>query len=95
MSNLKAVFANQKAFIPFVVANDPDFDSTVNNVVALAKGGADIVELGLPFSDPVADGPVIQAADIRALKADPDLPMDTLFDIVVKSGNKPTCHWPS
>lgn len=84
MSNLKAVFANQKAFIPFVVANDPDFDSTVKNVVALAKGGADIVELGLPFSDPVADGPVIQAADIRALKADPDLPMDTLFDIVVE-----------
>lgn len=83
MSKLKTVFADKKAFIPFVVANDPDFDGTVNNVVALAEGGADIIELGIPFSDPVADGPVIQAADIRALKADPDLPMDTIFDMVV------------
>ncbi|GAX08154.1 tryptophan synthase alpha chain [Secundilactobacillus silagincola] len=82
MSKLTDAFKNQKAFIPFVAANDPDFEGTVNNVVALAKGGADIVELGIPFSDPIADGPVIQAADLRALKADPDLPMDTIFDMV-------------
>ncbi len=81
-SKLKPIFKDNKAFIPFVVTNDPDFESTVNNVVALAEGGADIVELGLPFSDPVADGPVIQAADIRALKADPDISTDTFFDIV-------------
>ncbi|MFD1672661.1 tryptophan synthase subunit alpha [Agrilactobacillus yilanensis] len=70
MSNLKSVFKNRKAFIPFVVADDPDFDTTVANVVALANNGADIVEIGIPFSDPVADGPVIQAADLRAFEND-------------------------
>lgn len=84
-SYLKPIFADQKAFIPFITANDPDFDTTVNNIVALAEGCADIVELGIPFSDPVADGPVIQAADLRALKADPDLPMDTVFDMVAEA----------
>ncbi len=84
-SQLKPVFTNQKAFIPFVTANDPNFDTTVQNIVALAEGGADIVELGVPFSDPVADGPVIQAADLRALKDDPDLPMDRVFDMVVEA----------
>ncbi|MTV83173.1 tryptophan synthase subunit alpha [Secundilactobacillus folii] len=84
MSKIAEVFKNHKAFIPFIAANDPDFQGTVNNVVALAKGGADLVEIGIPFSDPVADGPVIQAADIRALKADPDLPMDTIFDMVAE-----------
>lgn len=69
MSKLADVFKNHKVFIPFIVADDPDFETTVKNVVALAKGGADIVELGIPFSDPVADGPVIQAADLRAFAA--------------------------
>lgn len=80
MSNLSAIFKDHKAFIPFVVADDPDFDTTVKNVVALAKNGADIVELGIPFSDPVADGPVIQSADLRAFKA--DVHTETVFDIV-------------
>lgn len=84
MSNLTNVFKNNKAFIPFVVACDPDFDTTVANIIALAEGGADIVELGIPFSDPVADGPVIQAADMRALTNKPDLTMDDVFDIVKK-----------
>ncbi|GAX01450.1 tryptophan synthase subunit alpha [Secundilactobacillus silagei] len=84
MTKLTDAFKNKKAFIPFIAANDPDFEGTVNNVVALAKGGADIVEIGIPFSDPIADGPVIQAADIRALKEDPDLPMDTIFDMVAE-----------
>ncbi|MFU0845544.1 MAG: hypothetical protein ACFWT8_13670 [Lacticaseibacillus casei] len=49
MSKLADVFKNHKVFIPFIVADDPDFETTVKNVVALAKGGADIVELGIPF----------------------------------------------
>ncbi len=62
---------------------NPDFEGTVNNVVALAKGGADIVELGIPFSDLIADGPVIQAVGSTRLKSrPPDLPMDTIFDMV-------------
>ncbi|GAF40485.1 tryptophan synthase subunit alpha [Agrilactobacillus composti DSM 18527 = JCM 14202] len=82
MSNLKTVFNNHKAFIPFVVANDPDFDTTVQNVLALANNGADIVELGIPFSDPVADGPVIQDADLRAFAA--GVTPDKIFDIVAE-----------
>ncbi|MQS89223.1 tryptophan synthase subunit alpha [Companilactobacillus mishanensis] len=82
MSKLKKVFENKKAFIPFIVADDPDFDTTVESVVTLAENGADIVELGIPFSDPVADGPVIQDADLRAFKA--GVNTDVVFDIVKK-----------
>ena len=57
-----------KAFIPFIVAGDPDLETTVRLVPALARAGADIVELGIPFSDPVADGPTIQRAAFRALR---------------------------
>lgn len=81
MSRLTDAFQNHKAFIPFVVANYPDADSTVKNVVSLAKNGADIVELGIPFSDPIADGPVIQTADVQALKKG-DLTTDKLFEMV-------------
>ncbi|GAP02494.1 tryptophan synthase subunit alpha [Fructobacillus pseudoficulneus] len=83
MSRLAASFQDQKNFIAFVTANDPDLETTVANVVALAEGGADIVAIGIPFSDPVADGPVIQAADLRALR-DPNLPIATIFEAVGK-----------
>lgn len=86
MSNLKEVFANKKAFIPFVVADDPDFDTTVQSVITLAENGADIVELGIPFSDPVADGPVIQSADLRAFYA--GVNTDVVFDIVERAREK-------
>jgi tryptophan synthase alpha chain len=66
MQNLKA--ANRQALIPFITAGDPNPDSTVNLMHALVAGGADILELGVPFSDPMADGPVIQRASERALK---------------------------
>jgi tryptophan synthase alpha chain len=58
---------NQKAFIPFITAGDPDLETTIRLVPELARSGADIVELGIPFSDPVADGPTIQRASERAL----------------------------
>ncbi|WP_268912155.1 tryptophan synthase subunit alpha [Lentilactobacillus sp. SPB1-3] len=80
MSNLTKIFENKKVFIPFVVANDPDFDTTVENIITLAKNGADIVELGIPFSDPVADGPVIQSADLRAFKA--GVTTERVFEII-------------
>src|SRR5262245_14258594 len=59
--------AGEKAFIPFVTAGDPSLDVTLDLVLALEKSGADTVELGVPFSDPIADGPVIQRATERAL----------------------------
>ncbi|HLH30382.1 MAG TPA: tryptophan synthase subunit alpha, partial [Terriglobia bacterium] len=55
-----------KAFIPYITAGDPGLDVTLNLVLALEKAGADIIELGVPFSDPIADGPVIQRATERA-----------------------------
>ncbi|ANZ57474.1 tryptophan synthase subunit alpha [Fructilactobacillus lindneri] len=67
MSRISNAFKKEKAFIGFVVAGDPDLKVTVENVLALEDGGADLVEIGIPFSDPVADGPVIQDADQRAL----------------------------
>src|SRR3954447_3041962 len=59
----------RKAFIPYITAGDPSLELTEQLVIALAKAGADIVELGIPFSDPIADGPVIQRATERGLKA--------------------------
>lgn len=58
---------NEKAFIPFVTAGDPDLATTLELVLALEKAGADIIEIGIPYSDPMADGPVIQASSTRAL----------------------------
>lgn len=69
MSSIREAFEGHKAFISFVVAGDPDFDASVDHVIALAEAGSDIVELGIPFSDPVADGPEIQAADLRAFQS--------------------------
>ena len=73
MSRIAATFAalkaaNRKALIPFVTAGDPDPAATVPLMHALVAGGADILELGVPFSDPMADGPTIQRASERALK---------------------------
>ena len=59
---------NRKALIPFISNGDPSVDATVENVLELERSGADIVELGIPFSDPLADGPVIQDSYFRALK---------------------------
>ena len=58
----------RKAFIPFITCGDPDLESTVALVVELERAGANIVELGIPFSDPVADGPTIQRSSERALR---------------------------
>lgn len=67
MSNLQKVFTKGKALIPFITAGDPSLEITEKLVLEMAKAGADLIELGIPFSDPIAEGPVIQAADNRAL----------------------------
>ena len=68
MSNIKNAFKNGKAFIPFITCGDPDLETTAECVREAVKNGADLIELGIPFSDPTAEGPVIQGANIRALK---------------------------
>ena len=59
MSNISNAFKNGKAFIGFVTAGDPDFDSSLEIMTAMANGGCDLIEIGIPFSDPIAEGPVI------------------------------------
>ena len=60
---------SEGAFIPFVVAGDPDFETSLDIVRTYVDNGADALEIGFPFSDPVADGPTVQAADLRSLKS--------------------------
>ena len=69
MNRLENVFKNGKAFIPFITAGDPNLRITEELVLRMADSGADLIELGIPFSDPIAEGLVIQAADNRALEA--------------------------
>ncbi len=68
MSKIKNAFAGGKAFIAFITCGDPDLITTAAAVRAAAQNGADLIELGIPFSDPTAEGPVIQGANLRALK---------------------------
>ncbi|MBD5505277.1 MAG: tryptophan synthase subunit alpha [Lachnospiraceae bacterium] len=67
MSKIKSAFENGKAFIAFITCGDPDLETTAAAVRAAVENGADLIELGIPFSDPTAEGPVIQGANIRAL----------------------------
>jgi tryptophan synthase alpha chain len=67
--SLAGAFADEPAFVPYLAAGDPDYESSLQYVEALARGGADVIELGLPFSEPIAEGPTIQAAIVRALEA--------------------------
>ena len=80
MSRIADAFARGKAFIPFITCSDPDLETTAAAVRAMAEAGVDVIELGIPFSDPTAEGPVIQAANARALQA--GTTTDRIFDLV-------------
>lgn len=80
MSNVKKAFENKKAFIPFITVGDPDIETTERLVYELEKSGCDLIELGIPFSDPTAEGPTIMAASERALKN--GITTDDAFDLV-------------
>ncbi|MCQ2428386.1 MAG: tryptophan synthase subunit alpha [Clostridia bacterium] len=80
MSNIYKAFENGKAFIAFITCGDPDLETTGSVVRAAVRGGADLIELGIPFSDPTAEGPVIQGANLRALKG--GITTDKIFDFV-------------
>lgn len=86
MSNIAKAFENGKAFIPFITCGYPDMDTTYNCVLAAAENGADLIELGIPFSDPTAEGPVIQGANEVALKG--GTTTDTVFELVKKLREK-------
>lgn len=80
MSNIARAFENGKAFIPFITCGDPDLETTEQLIYAMERAGADLIELGIPFSDPTAEGPVIQEANIRSLSA--GTTTDKVFDLV-------------
>ena len=80
MSNIAKAFKNGKAFIPFITCGDPDLATTAAAVREAVKNGADLIELGIPFSDPTAEGPVIQGANLRALSG--GVNTDMIFSFV-------------
>ena len=87
MSNrISEAFAKGKAFIPFITCGDPSLEITEQLVYAMEEAGADLIELGIPFSDPTAEGPVIQEANVRALSG--GVTTDKIFDMVVKIRKK-------
>lgn len=80
MNRLDRVFSRGKAFIPFITAGDPSAAVTEQLIYRMYEAGADLIEIGIPFSDPVAEGPVIQAADERALAA--GVTVDDVFSMM-------------
>lgn len=82
MSNISKAFQNGKAFIPFITCGDPDLATTEAVVRAAVENGADLIELGIPFLDPTAEGPVIQGANLRALNG--GIKTDMIFEFVKK-----------
>lgn len=89
-NKISKAFDNKKAFIAFITAGDPDADSTVKFVLEMAKAGADLIEIGIPFSDPTAEGVVIQEANIRSLSN--GMTTDGVFEIVKRV--RETCDIP-
>jgi len=87
---MEQVFKNGKAFIPYITAGDPSLEITERLVYGMAEEGADLIELGIPFSDPVAEGPVIQAASSRALSS--GTTTDGIFALVRRI--RKTCQVP-
>lgn len=82
MSRISEAFNNKKAFIPFITCGDPDIATTKKIIAELVKNGADLIELGIPFSDPTAEGPVIQSANVRALSN--GITTDDIFEMVAE-----------
>ncbi len=82
MTDLKNAFKNGKAFVPFITAGDPSLEATARFLKILERSGADAIEIGIPFSDPTAEGEVIEKADLRALAAGTTL--DKIFGMLEK-----------
>lgn len=86
MTDIQNAFIKGKAFIPFLTAGDPNLETTEKLIEAMEQAGADLIEIGIPFSDPVAEGEAIQGADMRALSA--GTTTDKIFDMVKRVKQK-------
>ncbi|MCL2759787.1 MAG: tryptophan synthase subunit alpha [Treponema sp.] len=89
MSRINSAFKNGKAFIAFLTGGDPNIEKTKEFVLEMIKAGADLIEIGIPFSDPIAEGPVIQEANNRALKA--GATVEKLFSLVADLRKEAAC----
>ncbi|WP_279160809.1 tryptophan synthase subunit alpha [Thomasclavelia cocleata] len=92
MSRIENAFKNKKAFIGFLVAGDPYLEKTVEYILELEKAGASLIQIGIPFSDPIAEGVVVQEANIRALSK--NMTTDKVFQIIKevrKTSDIPIC----
>ena len=82
MNRIYKAFENKKAFIGFLTAGDPVIDKTIDYILDMEQAGASLIEIGIPFSDPIAEGPTIQEANVRALKN--KVTTDDVFEMVKK-----------
>ena len=88
MNKIKEAFENKKAFIGFLTAGDPSLEKTEEYIIEMEKAGAALIEIGIPFSDPIAEGPVIQNANVRALSVPGGCTTDMVFDMVERVSKK-------
>lgn len=86
MIKISEAFRDKKAFIAYLMAGDPDLETSAEYILTAQEAGADLIEIGIPFSDPIAEGEVIQAASVRAINAGTRL--DGVFDMVASVKNK-------
>ena len=88
MSKIRDIFENKKGFVGFVTAGDPSLEKTEEFIVEMANAGASIIEIGIPFSDPIAEGTTIQEANVRALSAKGGCTTDMIFEMVERVSKK-------
>lgn len=82
MSKIKEAFEKKKVFVGFLTAGDPNLAKTEEFILKMQEAGAGLIEIGIPFSDPIAEGPVIQEANVRALSNEGGCTLDMVFDMV-------------
>lgn len=90
MSKIREAFTNKKAFVGFLTAGDPSLEKTEEFIITMEKAGASVIEIGVPFSDPIAESPVVQEANVRALSVDGGCTTDMIFDMLARVKDKIT-----
>lgn len=88
MSKISEVFKNKKLFVGFLTAGDPSLEKTEEFIIEMAEAGAGLIEIGIPFSDPIAESTIIQEANVRALSAPNGCTTDMVFDMVARVSKK-------
>lgn len=88
MSKISEAFKNKKGFVGFLTAGDPSLAKTEEFIITMEKAGASVIEIGVPFSDPIAESPIVQEANVRALSAGGGCTTDMIFDMLARVKDK-------